>query len=77
LEEKMKISELEGRLAEARERFGDLDVYVGEVNSQLRSRIDVNVDSAVMKGEDETGDRKICIVQSYVIFAPFAPRTPV
>jgi hypothetical protein len=65
----MKISALELRLAEARERFGDLDVYVGEASSQLRSRIDVNVDSAIAKGEDETGERKICIVQAYVIFS--------
>lgn len=63
----MKISELIGRLNEAQEQFGDLDVVVGEASSELRSRYSVNVDSKG-KYDGESWDDKICIVQAYVIF---------
>lgn len=62
----MKISELIRRLEEARKWAGgeDLQVVVGEVSSELRGHIDVNVDS-LGKYDNEHWDDKVCIVQAY------------
>jgi hypothetical protein len=67
----MKISELMERLNEAKERFGNLDVVVGEANSELRSRLSVNVDTAG-KIDESRWDDKVCIVQAYVVFKPLS-----
>lgn len=61
----MKISHMIQRLQEMQALFGDLEVVVGEASSQLRGRIDVNVDTKG-KFDGESWDDKVCIVQAYV-----------
>jgi len=60
----VKISTLIERLQEAQQHYGDLEVYVGQLNSTLRSWIDVNVDTKGL-ADGESWDDSICIVQAY------------
>jgi hypothetical protein len=63
----MKISSLIHTLQEHLAQFGDLDVVVGERNSELVSKFEACVD---LKGkfDNENWDDKICIIQAYHIF---------
>lgn len=57
----MKVSDLIRQLTEIEQRFGDLQVVVGEASGVFQDRLGVNVD-------DVKGDRvPVAIVQAYVI----------
>lgn len=64
----MKVSELRNRLEEIQQRFGDLEVVVGERSSDWVSRMDVNVDT-MGKLDGTSWDDKVCIVQAYAILS--------
>ncbi len=59
----MKASELIRRLQEAIEHVGDVDVFVGEVSSIKRERIDVNAGIDWSVRDDEP----VIVVQAYTL----------
>ena len=65
----MKISNLIKRLEEAKEyaKGQDLQVVVGERNSLLIDKIDVNVDTKG-KLDNESWENQVCIIQAYHCF---------